>query len=134
MNKSQTAQLAKLLSAAVALLTTEQPAHKPVSSYKPANKFEPKGKVSSEGRTARQLKNEVLVAKTFAKLGLKVTPRVDVLTFKEWQKKGLRPVKGCHGTFVKGVGTLFHSGQVAPDTQPTKAEMTAEVASLSFPA
>ena len=86
--------------------------HKPQSSYKPANKFEIK---HQDGLSERQIKNDVNVAKAFAKQGFTVIPRVDALTYKGWLLKGQRVVKGQNGIFVKGVGTLFHSGQVAPD-------------------
>ena len=136
------AQIAAITAAVIAALTASKPkalGHKPISSYKPANKFTPKGKVPSEGRTAKQLSNEVKVAKAFAKQGFQVTPRVDALTYKGWLSKGQRVIPGQHGLFVKGVGTLFHSGQVSVDVQPTKHQMTAEVSQMflsdqSFPA
>ena len=86
--------------------------HKPQSSYKPANKFEIK---HQDGLSERQIQNDVRVAKAFKKAGFTVVPRVDALTYKGWLSKGMRVIPGQHGIFVKGVGTLFHSGQVAPD-------------------
>jgi hypothetical protein len=107
--------------------------HKAVSTYKAANKFTPKGKV--DGMSSRQLDNDVKVAKAFKKLGMNVTPRVDVLTYKAWGLKGMTPVKGSKGVFVKGVGTLFHSGQVARSTTFDYLDKpTAQDASASFPA
>jgi len=143
-----TQQIAAITAAVIAALNSGKSPkvkakHKPISSYKPANKAQhvkaKADKVLSDGLTERQLKNDVNVAKAFAKQGFQVTPRVDALTYNGWLKKGMRVVKGQHGTFVKGVGTLFHSGQVAVDTQPTKHEMTAEVSAMfmadqSFPA
>lgn len=102
-------------------------AHKARSSYKPANKFEIK---HQDGLTERQIQNDVKVAKAFKKAGFTVVPRVDALTYKGWLLKGMRVVPGQHGIFVKDVGTLFHSGQVSPDVQPSKAAMTAEVSQM----
>ena len=117
---------------AAALKAGNKPAakqHKPQSSYKPANKFEFKSH-GLQGLSARQLDNDVKVAKAFAKQGITVVPRVDALTYKGWLGKGMRVIPGQHGTWVKGVGTLFHSGQVAVDVQPSKAEMTQEVQAM----
>ncbi len=128
------AQIATIIAAVIAQVNAKPKAsksHKPLSSYKAANKFEPKGKISSDGKTERQLKNDVAVAKAFKKAGFTVVPRVDALTYKGWLSKGMRVIPGQHGTWVKGVGTLFHSGQVLPDVQPSKAAMTAEVAQLT---
>lgn len=101
--------------------------HKPQSSYKAANKFEIK---HQDGLSDRQIKNDVNVAKAFKKAGFIVVPRVDALTYKGWLSKGMRVVPKQHGIWVKGVGTLFHSGQVAVDVQPSKAAMTAEVSQM----
>lgn len=126
-------QIAAITAAVIAALNSGK-APKPskkATSYKPANKYEPKGKLLSEGRTERQVKNEVAVAKAFAKQGVSVTPRVDALNYKGWLAKGLRVRKGEHGTWVKGVGTLFHSGQVDVDptlTEKPKAFTEAELA------
>jgi hypothetical protein len=84
----------------------------PKSSYKAANKFTPK---HQDGLSDRQIKNDVNVAKAFKKQGFLVTPRVDALTYKGWLSKGMRVQAGQKGIWVKGVGTLFHSGQVKKD-------------------
>ncbi len=131
------AQIAMITAAVVAALNAKpaSQSHKKLSSYKPANKFQnvksKTDKVLSGGMTERQLMNDVRVAKAFKKAGFIVVPRVDALTYKGWLSKGMRVVPGQHGTWVKGVGTLFHSGQVAPDVQPSKAAMTAEVQSMT---
>lgn len=129
MNKSQ---LNAIVAAVVAAMSVQPKASKHVkqSSYKPKNNFTPKGKILSEGKTERQLKNDVNVAKAFAKQGITVTPRVDALNYNGWLSKGMRVVPGQHGTFVKSVGTLFHSGQVAADDKMSKSDMTAEAAKL----
>jgi len=116
-NAAQTALIAAVTAAVIAQLNAKPKAktHKPQSSYKPKNNFTPKGKILSDGKTARQLDNDVKVAKAFQKQGFTVVPRVDALTYKGWLLKGQRVVAGQKGIFVKGVGTLFHSGQVAPD-------------------
>jgi hypothetical protein len=108
------AQIAMITAAVIAALNAPKgkAKHKPQSSYKPANKFTPK---HQDGLSDRQITNDVKVAKAFKKAGFIVVPRVDALTYKGWLLKGQRVVKGQHGIFVKGVGTLFHSGQVAPD-------------------
>lgn len=129
-------QIAALIAAIVKIVKdADKPQHKPISSYKAANKNQhvkaKTDKVLSDGRTKRQLANDVAVGKAFLKIGLHVTPRVDALTYKAWLSKGFRVIPKERGLFVKGVGTLFHSGQVAPDVQPSKAEMRAEVANLS---
>lgn len=127
------AQIASITAAVIAALNTTKKAstkHKPQSSYKAANKYELKGKIASEGKTELQLSNDVKVAKAFKKAGFTVVPRVDALTYKGWLLKGMRVVPGQKGLFVKGVGTLFHSGQVATDVQPSKAAMTAEVGAM----
>lgn len=129
MTNAEITKLATVIALALSAGKASKPSKK-ATSFKAANKFEPKGKILSEGKTERQLKNDVNVAKAFKKQGIVVTPRVDALTYKGWLSKGMRVVKGEHGTWVKGVGTLFHSGQVAPDVQPSKAEMTAEVAAM----
>lgn len=132
-NATQMALIAQVTAAVIATLNAKPKAakqHKKTSSYKAANKYEPKGKINSEGKTERQLKNDVNVAKAFKKAGFIVVPRVDALTYKGWLLKGMRVVPGQHGIFVKGVGTLFHSGQVATDIQPSKAAMTQEVAAM----
>lgn len=98
-----------------------------ISSYKAADKYEKKGKIV---QSDRKIRNDVAVTKAFAKQGITVIPRQNVLTYKGWLALGKRVIAGQKGTYVKGVGTLFHSGQVAPDTQPTKAEMAAEVAAM----
>ena len=112
------AQIAAITAAVIAALNAPKgkakavKSHKPQSSYKPANKFEIK---HQDGLSERQIQNDVRVAKAFKKAGFTVVPRVDALTYKGWLSKGMRVVPGQHGIFVKGVGTLFHSGQVAPD-------------------
>lgn len=141
-------QLASLIATAVAAALAAQSkpkasGHKAISTYKPANKHQSvkakADKVLSDGLTERQLKNDVAVAKAFKKAGILVTPRVDALTYNGWLKVGKRVLKRQHGIYVKGVGTLFHSGQVAVEVQPSKAEMVAETAKItaahaSFPA
>lgn len=130
------AQLAAIIATVIAAMDNQPKAakqHKKQSSYKPANKFEPKGKVASEGKTERQIKNDVAVAKAFKKAGFIVVPRVDALTYKGWLLKGMRVVPGQHGIFVKGVGTLFHSGQVATEVKVSKEQMTAEVVQMIQP-
>ena len=132
MTNQQFQALTALLNAVLNNAKPKASNHKKQSSYKPANKFEVK---HQDGLSERQIKNDVAVAKAFKKAGFTVIPRVDALTYKGWLKKGMRVVPGQHGIYVKGVGTLFHSGQVAPDVQPSKAAMTAETAQmLSFPA
>jgi len=130
------AQIAQIVAAVVVALQTKpalKASHKAVSTYKAANKFTPKGRV--DGQSSRQLDNDVKVAKAFKKLGMNVTPRVDVLTYKAWLAKGLRVKAGQHGVFVKGVGTLFHSGQVSKDTTFDYLDKPAtQDASASFPA
>lgn len=74
--------------------------------------------MNTDGLSDRQVKNNQAVVRAFKKNGLAVTPRVDVLSYNGWLAKGQRVVKGQKGTYVKGVGTLFHASQVAPDTQP----------------
>jgi len=108
------AQIATIIAAVIAQVNAKPKAakHTPKSSYKPANKFEVK---HQDGLSERQIANDVRVAKAFAKAGFTVVPRVDVLSYKGWLSKGMRVVPGQHGIWVKGVGTLFHSGQVAPD-------------------
>jgi hypothetical protein len=101
------------IAVATALNSKKQTTHKAVSTYKPASKFIAKGNTS--GFSDRQLKNDVAVAKAFKKQGFLVTPRVDCLTYKGWLSKGMRVQAGQRGIFVKGVGTLFHSGQVKKD-------------------
>ncbi len=133
------AQLAQIVATVVAVMQTQnnQPKaakqHKKLSSYKPKNDFTPKGKILSEGKTERQIANDVKVAKAFKKAGFIVVPRVDALTYKGWLSKGMRVVPGQHGIFVKGVGTLFHSGQVAVEAVVSKAQMTAEVIQMQQP-
>lgn len=130
------AQIAQLIAAVIAQVNAPKGAakHKPQSSYKPANKYQnvkaKTDKVLSDGKTERQISNDVAVAKAFKKAGFIVVPRVDALTYKGWILKGMRVVPGQKGLFVKGVGTLFHSGQVATDVQPSKAQMTAEVGAM----
>lgn len=139
------AQLATIIAAVIATINAKPKAsgHKAISTYKPANKHQnvkaKTDKVLSEGLTERQLSNDVKVAKAFKNKGFSVTPRVDALTYNAWLKVGMRVIPGQHGLYVKGVGTLFHSGQVATDIQPSKAEMRAETAIItdahaSFPA
>jgi hypothetical protein len=132
------AQIQAITAAVIAALSvTKTPAkqHKKLSSYKPANRFQnvkaKADKVLSDGKTERQISNDVAVAKAFKKLGFTVVPRVDALTYKGWLLKGMRVQSGQHGTFVKGVGTLFHSGQVSPDLVMSKPAMMAEVAALT---
>lgn len=134
MTKQQFTALTALLNALVntQAKTTKKPvkqAAKP-SSYKPANKHYPKGKILSEGKTERQITNDVKVAKAFDKQGISVVPRVDCLTYKGWLSKGLRVKSGERGTWVKGVGTLFHLGQVETDVKVSKAQMSAETAHI----
>lgn len=130
------AQIAAITAAVIAALNAPKgkSTHKPQSSYKPANKYQnvkaKADKVLTEGKTERQLANDVAVAKAFKKAGFTVVPRVDALTYKGWLLKGMRVIPGQHGIYVKRVGTLFHSGQVAPDVQPSKAAMTDEVANM----
>lgn len=130
MNAKQFDMLLKLIAQIADKPKAAKNAPKP-SSYKPANKFTPK---RQDGMTDRQIRNDAAVARAFKKAGFTVIPRVDALTYKGWLAKGLRVNKGEKGTWVKGVGTLFHSGQVSPDAQMSKSEMTAEVAQMSFPA
>lgn len=113
-NTMNSAQIAAITAAVIAALSaTNKPSkHKPQSSYKAPNKFTPKGTVD---KSDRKLVNDVNVAKAFKKAGFIVVPRVDALTYKGWLLKGMRVQKGQKGLWVKGVGTLFHSGQVAPD-------------------
>lgn len=127
------AQIAAITAAVIAALNTAKPTakqHKKLSSYKPKNNYEPKGKILSDGKTERQIANDVAVAKAFKKLGFIVVPRVDALTYKGWLSKGMRVQVGQHGVFVKGVGTLFHSGQVSPDLVLSKPAMIAEVQAM----
>lgn len=130
------AQIAAITAAVIAALNTAKPvkSHKPQSSYKPANKYQnvkaKADKVLSDGKTERQIANDVAVATAFKKLGFIVVPRVDALTYKGWLSKGMRVQVGQHGVFVKGVGTLFHSGQVSPDVQLSKPAMIAEVQAM----
>lgn len=131
------AQIAAIVAAVIAAMNTPKNkgnTHKKLSSYKPANKFQNvkalSDKVLSDGKTERQISNDVAVAKAFKKAGFIVIPRVDALTYKGWLLKGMRVVPGQKGTFVKGVGTLFHSGQVAPDVVLSKPAMIAEVAAM----
>lgn len=133
MTNANQAQIATIVAAVIAAMNNK-PKHKPQSSYKPANKFQnvkaKSDKVLSDGKTERQISNDVAVAKAFKKAGFTVVPRVDALTYKGWLLKGMRVVPGQHGLYVKRVGTLFHSGQVAPDVQPSKAAMIQEVAAM----
>lgn len=134
-----TNQQFQALLSALSTLVKSEPKAAPKRKYpavKPHIPYVAKSQESNvDGKTARQLKNDVNVAKAFKKAGFIVIPRVDALTYKGWLSKGMRVVPGQHGIFVKGVGTLFHSGQVATDVQPSKAEMTAEVNQMqSFPA
>jgi hypothetical protein len=116
MNKSDLAMIVAAVAQVLDARQAKKPTFKATSSYKPANKFTPKGPIPSDGATDRQVKNMAAVAKAFAKQGLQVVPKVDALTYKGWLKKGMRVNKGAKGTFVKGVGTVFHAGQVSRDT------------------
>lgn len=137
MNTKQFQALTALLQAVLATQNnTKTPAKQAskVSSYKPANKHQnvkaKADKVLSEGMTERQIKNDVLVAKAFARQGITVIPRVNALTYKAWLSNEMCVIPGQQGTWVKGVGTLFHSGQVASDVKISKAQMTAETAHI----
>lgn len=133
-NLTNSAQIAQIVAAVIQAMNAKPTKHKPQSSYKPANKYQnvkaKADKVLSDGKTERQIKNDVNVAKAFKKLGFIVVPRVDALTYKGWLSKGMRVQVGQHGVFVKGVGTLFHSGQVSPDLVLSKPAMIAEVAAM----
>ena len=80
-----------------------------------AKKQAKKPAVNPDGLSDRQVANNAAVVRAFKKAGLTVTPRADVLSYNGWLAKGQRVVKGQKGTWVKGVGTLFHASQVAPD-------------------
>jgi hypothetical protein len=81
----------------------------------------------------RQIQNDKLVIDAFAKLGLTVVPRVDVLTHKRWLDKGLLPKEGEKPTTVWGVGNLFHLSQVQPiaPVSPPEPVAPAEVTSTT---
>jgi hypothetical protein len=111
------AQIAALVAAAVKAALAQTTAAKPAKNAK-ANTAKPK--------IDRSAKNEADCIKAFKKAGFgTVTPRVDVMTFGLWAKKGLTVKKGEHAVKVNNL-RLFHVSQVEP-IQPAEKEETTPV-------
>lgn len=105
-------ELAKLVASLVA---------QAMAAQKPAG-----SKASSTGKSERSLKNETLTISAFKrKLGVKVTPHVDVFSFTKWTERGFRPIEGTKAVKVKNL-RLFHKSQVRPMTAEEKAKLAAD--------
>ena len=112
----------------------QYPAVKARTAYTPKNtKAESFKRSIDNGLTERQAVNDSRVIQAYKRLGEVVTPRVDVMSYNRWLANGRRVMPGSKATYVKGVGSMFHVSQTVEVAQPTKAEMTAELATMTQP-
>ena len=80
-------------------------------------------KAMGNGKSEVSTKNDLACIKAFKKaLGIVVTPRVDVLSYRLWVEQGYAPVKGSHSVRV-GTLRLFHRTQVEKLTSAQIKEM-----------
>ena len=132
-------QLALIVAAVIKALDTkpakkQYPAVKAHAAYTPKNtKAESFKRSIDNGLTERQAVNDSRVIRAYKRLGEVVTPRVDVMSYNRWLANGRRVMPGSKATYVKGVGSMFHVSQTIEVAQPTKAEMTAELATMVKP-
>jgi hypothetical protein len=68
------------------------------------------------GKTTQQVKNELATVKAFKRLGITdIKPRINVLTFRKWTEKGMRPLEKSKAVRVANL-RLWHVSQCRPMT------------------
>lgn len=121
---SQVAQLISALTAATGVTVKGKPAKRRSKGKKGRTKL------TDAEKAVFMAKNDAACVAAFAEKGLKVTPRVDVLTYDKWTASGRMVRKGEKSTQV-GPFRLFHISQTdaiaTPQPPVTEQTVTANV-------